>query len=244
MPAGAPVGLSKRLHLLDHCIPPPPPAMKLLSLITAALLPLTALAAKKPTGDLFQKYNAKQLSASGSFKLDDKSYAQLTKAPRDYSVAVLLTALEARFGCGLCNDFQPEYDLLARSWSKGDKNGEGRLLFGTLDFLDGKSVFQSVCPTVLYCIDISVLTGSNSCNFKPRPSCSSSTRLLDPTRRPTRLLPGSTSFQGELSRLQGYNNVHTNTASTVPTRPNLSTHGLAAISPTLLTHQSVARSTM
>ena len=30
--------------------------MKLLSLITAALLPLTALAAKKPTGDLFQKY--------------------------------------------------------------------------------------------------------------------------------------------------------------------------------------------
>lgn len=118
--------------------------MKLLSLFTAALLPFAALAAKKSSGDLFQKYNAKQLSASGSFKLDDKSYAQLTKAPRDYSVAVLLTALEARFGCGLCNDFQPEYDLLARSWSKGDKAGEGRLLFGTLDFLDGKAVFQSV----------------------------------------------------------------------------------------------------
>jgi len=118
--------------------------MKLLSLITAALLPLTALAAKKPTGDLFQKYNAKQLSASGSFKLDDKTYGQLTKAPRDYSVAVLLTALEARFGCGLCNDFQPEYDLLARSWTKGDKAGEGRLLFATLDFLDGKATFQSM----------------------------------------------------------------------------------------------------
>jgi hypothetical protein len=120
------------------------PTMKLLSLVTAALLPLTALAAKKPTGDLFSKYNAKQLSASGSFKLDDKTYGQLTKAPRDYSVAVLLTALEARFGCGLCNDFQPEYDLLAKSWSKGDKAGEGRLLFGTLDFLDGKATFQSV----------------------------------------------------------------------------------------------------
>jgi oligosaccharyltransferase complex subunit gamma len=119
--------------------------MKLLSLATAALLPLTALAAKKPTSDFFQTYNAKQLSASSSFKLDDKTYAQLTKAPRDYSVAVLLTALEARFGCGLCNDFQPEYDLLARSWSKGDKAGEGRLLFGTLDFLDGKATFQSVC---------------------------------------------------------------------------------------------------
>lgn len=142
--------VDERLHLPDHCTSTPPlPAMKLLSLITAALLPLTALAAKKPTGDLFQKYNAKQLSASGSFKLDDKSYGQLTKAPRDYSVAVLLTALEARFGCGLCNDFQPEYDLLARSWSKGDKAGEGRLLFATLDFLDGKAVFQSVCGYVL-----------------------------------------------------------------------------------------------
>ena len=108
------------------------------------LLPLTALAAKKPSGDLFQKYNAKQLSASGSFRLDDKTYGQLTKAPRDYSVAVLLTALEARFGCGLCNDFQPEYDLLARSWTKGDKAGEGRLLFATLDFLDGKATFQSM----------------------------------------------------------------------------------------------------
>jgi hypothetical protein len=176
--------------------------MKLLSLITAALLPLTALAAKKPTGDLFQKYNAKQLSASGSFKLDDKTYGQLTKAPRDYSVAVLLTALEARFGCGLCNDFQPEYDLLARSWSKGDKAGEGRLLFATLDFLDGKATFQSVCGHVPNCIAISVLTGSNRCNSKPRPSCFSSTRPLDPTRRPTRLLPDSISFLGELSRFE------------------------------------------
>lgn len=118
--------------------------MKFLSVLTAALLPFTALAAKKPTGDRFQKYHSKQLSASGSVKLDDKSYADLTKTPRDYSVAVLLTALEARFGCGLCKDFQPEYELLAKSWSKGDKAGEGRLLFGTLDFLDGKATFQSV----------------------------------------------------------------------------------------------------
>lgn len=123
--------------------------MKFLSLVTAALLPLTALAAKKQPTDVFTKYNSKQLSASGSFKLDDKAYGELTKAPRDYSVAVLLTALEARFGCGLCNDFQPEYDLLARSWSKGDKRGESRLLFGTLDFLDGKGTFQSVCDSAL-----------------------------------------------------------------------------------------------
>nr|OQO21168.1 hypothetical protein B0A51_10911 [Rachicladosporium sp. CCFEE 5018] len=118
--------------------------MRLLTLLTASLLPFTALAAKKAPSDSFSKFQSKALSASAPVKLDDASYAELTKAPRDYSVAVLLTALEARFGCGLCRDFQPEWDLLARSWMKGDKQGEGRLLYGTLDFSDGKGTFQSL----------------------------------------------------------------------------------------------------
>jgi hypothetical protein len=204
MPAGAPSRelSSSTYDLLDVCLLSQAighhhtPTMKLLSLVTAALLPLAALAAKKPTGDLFSKYNAKQLSASGSFKLDDKTYGQLTKAPRDYSVAVLLTALEARFGCGLCNDFQPEYDLLAKSWSKGDKAGEGRLLFGTLDFLDGKATFQSVrCPEMS--MEIYINLTCNRCNCKPRPFFCSSTPPLDPMRRATLLPPASTSFLGE-----------------------------------------------
>jgi oligosaccharyltransferase complex subunit gamma len=118
--------------------------MKLLTLLTASLLPFTSLAAKKATTDRFSKYHSKALSASSSVKLDDNSYTELTKAPRDYSVAVLLTALETRFGCGLCRDFQPEWELLSRSWTKGDKDGEGKLVFGTLDFGDGKATFQSV----------------------------------------------------------------------------------------------------
>jgi oligosaccharyltransferase complex subunit gamma len=120
--------------------------MRVLQLLTAALLPLASLAAKKASTDRFQTFHAKQLSNAGPVKLDDKAYADLTKAPRDYSVAVLLTALEARFGCNLCNEFQPEWELLAKQWSRGDKAGEGRLVFGTLDFVDGKNTFQSVCP--------------------------------------------------------------------------------------------------
>ena len=112
--------------------------MRLLQILTAALLPLTPLAAKKSTGDRFKDFHAKQLSTSGPVKLDDTTYHELTKAPRDHSAAVLLTALDARFGCALCNDFQPEWDLLAKTWTKGDKEGEGRLVFGTLDFADGK----------------------------------------------------------------------------------------------------------
>ncbi|CAN9176297.1 unnamed protein product [Alternaria alternata] len=128
--------------------------MRWLNLLTASLLPFTALAAKKPTGDRFNDARAKSLSIGHPLKLDDASYAQLTKSPRDYGVAILLTALEPRFGCMLCRDFQPEWDLLGKSWMKGDKDGATRLVFGTLDFVDGKNVFQSMmlqtAPVLLY----------------------------------------------------------------------------------------------
>lgn len=116
--------------------------MRWLQLLAASLLPFTALAAKKPAADRFDDFRSKSLS--GPLKLDDAAYAKLTKAPRDYSVAVLLTALETRFGCVLCREFQPEWDLVGKSWTKGDKEAKSRLLFGTLDFVDGKNTFQSV----------------------------------------------------------------------------------------------------
>lgn len=123
--------------------------MRWLQLLTASLLPFTALAAKKTSSDRFNDFRSKSLS--GPLKLDDSSYGQLTKSPRDYSVAVLLTALETRFGCVLCREFQPEWDLLGKSWVKGDKNGQSKLLYGTLDFVDGKNTFQSVCEGCLTC---------------------------------------------------------------------------------------------
>jgi oligosaccharyltransferase complex subunit gamma len=100
---------------------------------------LAALAAKKPT-DRFTK----QFAKSTPLTLSDSTFTSLTKAPRDYSIAVLLTALESRFGCAACQEFHPEWDILARSWQKGDKKGDSRLLMGTLDFLDGKGTFQSL----------------------------------------------------------------------------------------------------
>lgn len=116
--------------------------MRFSQIATALLLPLTALAAKKSSNDRFQQFHSKQVAASGSVKLDDSSYSQLTAGPRNYSAAVLLTALDPRFGCGLCHDFQGEWDVLAKSWTKGDKNTN--LIFGTLDFEKGKGTFQSL----------------------------------------------------------------------------------------------------
>jgi oligosaccharyltransferase complex subunit gamma len=117
--------------------------MHFLSLLVTSLLPFMACAAKKSATDRFQEHHLKALSST-PLKLIDSSYDRLTTAPRDYSIAVLLTALEARFSCQLCRDFQPEWELLAKSWTKGDKQGESRLVYGTLDFADGKNTFQSV----------------------------------------------------------------------------------------------------
>lgn len=116
--------------------------MRWLQLLTASLLPFAALAAKKAPADRFNEFHSKSLT--GPLKLDDALYTQLTKAPRDYSAVLLLTARGARFGCVMCREFQPEWELLAKSWTKGDKQAESRVLFGTLDFEDGKNTFQSV----------------------------------------------------------------------------------------------------
>jgi hypothetical protein len=113
------------------------------SFVATSLLALVALAAKKSSADRFNEFHSSALSSS-PIKLLDSSYKSLTSSPRDYTVAVLLTALENRFGCQLCREFQPEWELLSRSWIRGDKQGQSRLLFGTLDFSDGRDTFMSV----------------------------------------------------------------------------------------------------
>lgn len=122
--------------------------MKFLSSFVICLLPAICLAVKKDLGNRFEDYHAKSL-LSAPLKLDDASYDELTGAPRNFSVVTLLTALEARFGCQLCRDFQPEWELIGRSWARGDKDGKTRVLHGTLDFSDGKGTFQKVPSDVL-----------------------------------------------------------------------------------------------
>ncbi|OAA54090.1 malonyl-acyl carrier protein [Niveomyces insectorum RCEF 264] len=115
--------------------------MRWLSLFASSLLCAGSLAAKKT--DVFQGFHAKQLSST-PVKIDDNSYRKLVSTPRDYSAAVLLTAMDARYACQLCREFQPEFDLLAHSWTKGDKEGESRLVFAVLDFNDGRDTFVSL----------------------------------------------------------------------------------------------------
>ena len=117
--------------------------MWFLKALVLSLIPLSTLSARSPTSSKFERYFSKS-TFPGPLQLDDRVYDDLTVAPRDYSVAVLLTALEARFGCQLCRDFQPDWDLIAKSWNRGDKGGQSRVLYGTLDFSEGKATFQKV----------------------------------------------------------------------------------------------------
>ena len=117
--------------------------MKLCSILRLTALPVLCFGARKASSGTFENYHAESQS-SAPLRLDDASYDGLTATPRNHSVVVLLTALEARFGCQLCRDFQPEWDLLGKSWAKGDRHGDSRILLGTLDFADGKGTFQKV----------------------------------------------------------------------------------------------------
>lgn len=118
--------------------------MRIFSSIVPLFLLFGGGLTKKSQADQYEDF--RQLAQrSTPLKLNDATYTSLTAAPRNHSVAVLLTALETRFGCQLCQEFQPEWDLLGRSWIRGDKAGDSRLLFGTLDFADGREVFVSVC---------------------------------------------------------------------------------------------------
>jgi oligosaccharyltransferase complex subunit gamma len=127
--------------------------MRVASLITLVALPLLALAAEKAPSARFKKWNTKMQSAS-PVKLDDSNYQDFVDAPRDYAAAVLLTALPAQFGCQMCKDFNPEWEILAKSWPKGDKKGNSRVIFGTLDFPDGKATFQRVRLERLHCVKV------------------------------------------------------------------------------------------
>jgi len=118
--------------------------MRITSVVIASLLSSIGLATNESGDQKFATYKASQLSKYSALRLDDAAYGALTAAPRNYSAAVLLTALDPKFGCGACHTFQPEWDLLTKSWIKGDKAGASKVVFGTLDFNDGRGTFHSV----------------------------------------------------------------------------------------------------
>lgn len=157
-------------------------------LLPFSLLGVGVLAAKSDPANTFNDFHQKQLSST-PVKLEDATYKKVTGLPRDYTVAVLLTALDSRYACQMCRDFDPEWRLLSKSWAKGDKAGDSRTLFTVLDFNDGRDTFMSVCAqsstpvsflNSLLGLGISNQLSTTSSDCKPPlSSCSSNPRLAN-----------------------------------------------------------------
>ena len=152
--------------------------MRISSLVTLLALPLASYAAKKTSASTFDTYLAKQ-SSSAPVEIDEQGYNDLTSTPRDYSVAVLLTARPAKYACQICKDFDAEWSIIGRSWQKADRKGEHRVILTTVDFDQGRNVFMKVrCSLRAMCIARLMYTATTSdCPCTPpfpayhRPQC-------------------------------------------------------------------------
>ncbi|KAF9887568.1 Oligosaccharide translocation protein rft1 [Aspergillus nanangensis] len=116
--------------------------MKCFIFLTSFVCLIFGALSSAETADKFEKYYSS--SPLAPIELDDASYGEITASPRDYYVSVLLTATESRYGCILCREFQPEWELISRSWNKGSKPDGLKMLLATLDFNNGKGTFQKL----------------------------------------------------------------------------------------------------
>lgn len=117
--------------------------MKVLPALSSLLCLLSGALCAQSTANRFEEFNS--LSRPAPLVLDDSVYDAIASTPRDYHAAVLLTATDPQFGCALCRAFEPEWELIARNWNKGfDPDSMPPMLFGTLDFRNGKRTFQKV----------------------------------------------------------------------------------------------------
>lgn len=116
---------------------------QLLSLLLSFSLCLSIVAAAKSDDKVAKFTTLSTKSPKSLITLDDSLYDQIAKAPRDYTAVVLLTALDQRYGCALCRDFHPDFELMAKS-SYGKQGPDSKLFFGSLDFGVGRATFQKV----------------------------------------------------------------------------------------------------
>ncbi|TPX64832.1 hypothetical protein SpCBS45565_g05588 [Spizellomyces sp. 'palustris'] len=93
----------------------------------------------------FKIKKLEEKSRHEALKLNGEDFDLFTEAPRNYSLFVTLTALAPEMGCAPCRQFDSEFKLVASSW--GRVAVPGKLYFGTLDFSDGREVFQKLSVT-------------------------------------------------------------------------------------------------
>ncbi|XP_050416867.1 tumor suppressor candidate 3 [Patella vulgata] len=77
-------------------------------------------------------------------RLTGDKFRELVKTPpKNYSVIVMLTALQSKRQCSVCKQANDEYLILANSWRYSQQFSD-RLFFTMVDYDEGPDVFQSL----------------------------------------------------------------------------------------------------
>jgi len=115
--------------------------------LLALLATLAAVMAKKEgAGALHEKVEQlMELSAKRPvIKLNGNKFRDYVKAaPRNYSIVVMFTALQASRSCAICKQASDEYQLVANSY-RYSQFFSNKLFFAMVDFDEGTDVFQAM----------------------------------------------------------------------------------------------------
>ncbi|BFZ24307.1 hypothetical protein BsWGS_27346 [Bradybaena similaris] len=83
-------------------------------------------------------------SKKSVIRLSGDKFRQYVKTtPKNYSVVVMLTALQPQRGCSVCKQANDEFQIVANSW-RYSQQYSNRLFFAMVDYDEGSDIFQSM----------------------------------------------------------------------------------------------------
>ncbi|XP_046325792.1 tumor suppressor candidate 3-like [Haliotis rufescens] len=98
---------------------------------------------EESVGDKVQQLTEWNLKKSVIRLTGDKFRQYVKTAPRNYSMIVMLTALQAQRQCSVCRQANEEYTILANSW-RYSQQFSNKLFFALVDYDEGPDVFQNL----------------------------------------------------------------------------------------------------
>jgi len=94
------------------------------------------------TNDLHKHLVSLAANNGGVIPLDADLFDKLTAPDRTWSATVQLTALGKVMKCTPCREFKPHFDLVAKSWTKVERDIRNQHFFATLDFDVARDTFR------------------------------------------------------------------------------------------------------
>lgn len=111
--------------------------MRFISLIFQLFCAVSGVLAAVMTSEQMRQLKTQ----NGVIRLTDKTFSSIVEGPRDYTVAVLLTADGIQYGCQFCKIVSPQYQLVGHSWRKLHPDGKD-LYFAIADIADCPGAYQ------------------------------------------------------------------------------------------------------